>query len=897
MAKIRKLQTNFTSGVIDKTLGAREDIVYWYNALYDANNIVVMPQGGVKRRAGGQFIRELSPVFSDVSYTGSTVTAPNGGTAGNFSDNNEATVCTTTSNLSTTNPFVVAHIDFAEAKDITAVDIINYKLSAGSLDDEFRVQYSTDNAAWNNFGSAFNWSADKRSRRVRNEAGSVSARYWRVARIGATSVAATAEIANIKFYSDTATLSNGRLFPFAYSTEQAYMMVAGDKNIDVLSGIDYCGSVSIPHLSANLPVVNRAQSLDTMILYHGSHNPFKIFRQGASDEFDFRDYVFKNLPKYDYGAGVGGVDEVQVLTDGGTLASGNKFTILLEGERTTAITAAAARTDTVTAIQTALRALSNTSATGITVAQDANGFTVTFGGDDGKQAWDAMSVSVISGNSVWNTSRTTKGKNPGEDVFSATRGYPRCGAFCQSRHHMAGIPSLPDAWMCSVLGEFDNFDIDQDDATRAIMKRADTDQVGAIYQIIPGRHLTLLANDGEFYIPSEAIDIDSVLKNPTRCGSKEGIPAFDIDGALMFVQGIQDENSSREKATSLREFVYTDTEQSYNASILSKLSAQLIKNPQDAFLRKALSTEEADVYLMVNEDGTATAYTVMRKDDVNAFMPLSTRRDDKFLNVAVDKRQRVYWITERVVAGVKRRFVEMWNPDLYFDCGGIVDITAETFTAAIGQTDFTWTFANPATEDEIGVRVNGARYSEGFTIDMDTKTVTFAAEFNQGETVRIAKMINSVSGLEHLSGEIIQTFVDGSPYDDFTVVDGTILLDRYADTQIQYGFNFNVSGNLMPFRIPETETLADKSLNCSEVTVILYETIGIDLKVNNGNWYSIPLQTFDSNVLDKSAIELLFTGTKTVKGFPGYAVGAPVEFRCPTAGPFTLLGITREVRF
>lgn len=897
MPKVRILQTNFTSGVIDKKLAAREDTVYYYNGLNAADNLLVIPQGGVIQRPALQYVRELSPVFTAIDLSGATVTVPNGGTASNLKDGNSSTVCTTSSNLSTTNPFVVAHVDFGEDKVVTAVDIINYKLSSGSLDDEFRVQYSDDDSAFTDFGTPFNWSSDNRSRRIRRDAGAVSARYWRIVRIGSTGIAATATIAEIAFMAESGTLSASRLLPFAYSTTASYMMAVTDGNIDILSGADFHGSIAIPHSSAELEVLNWTQSLDTMLLYHVSHAPFKIFRQGDNDEFDFRDMVFRNIPQYDYGTGTGGANEVQVLSDGGTLAASDKFTILLDGERTTTITANATRSVTATNIQTALRALDNTSATGITVTNDTDGFTVTFSGDDGKQPWGEMDISVIAGNSVWSVSRTTKGEYPGENIFSDTRGYPRCGVFHQSRHIMGGIPSVPDALLLSVLGDIENFDINQDDATRAILKRADTDQVGAIYQIVVGRHLSLFTNDAEFYIPSEVIDVDIVLKKSTGAGSKEAMRVHEVDGALLFIQGNKKSGQTRETATSVREFIFVDTEQAYRSNLVSKLSSHLIKNPTDDALRKALSTDESDILLLVNEDGTATAYTVLRTDAVNAFMPLSLRAGDKYMNVGVDKNQRVYFVTQRVINGVTRRYIEMWNQDLYLDCGGIVDITAEEFTATAGQTDFTWTFDNPAEAAAIGIRIDGGRLTDGFTVNLGTKTASLDTALAGGETVRVAKMVNSVTGLDHLTGETVQTFVDGTPGEDVTVTDGTITLPSHADTQIQYGFNFNVSGKLMPFRIPETETLADKKLRCSEVTMFLDETIGIDIKANDGEWYPVPLADYDTEVLDKSAIDLLYSGEKTLGGMSGYAVGAPVEFRRSTAGPFTLLGITREVLF
>jgi uncharacterized phage protein gp47/JayE len=78
---------------------------------------------------------------------------------------------------------------------------------------------------------------------------------------------------------------------------------------------------------------------------------------------------------------IAGTDEIQGITFSSTPTGGN-FKLNYDGE----ITAAILFSEGAAEIQAALRALTNTSATGITVTGTfAAGFVVTFGGDDGKQ--------------------------------------------------------------------------------------------------------------------------------------------------------------------------------------------------------------------------------------------------------------------------------------------------------------------------------------------------------------------------------------------------------------------------------------------------------------------------------------------------------------------------------
>ena len=59
MARFIDLQTNFTTGSLDPLLRARVDIAQYENALEEATNVVIQPQGGLKRRPGTKHVMEL----------------------------------------------------------------------------------------------------------------------------------------------------------------------------------------------------------------------------------------------------------------------------------------------------------------------------------------------------------------------------------------------------------------------------------------------------------------------------------------------------------------------------------------------------------------------------------------------------------------------------------------------------------------------------------------------------------------------------------------------------------------------------------------------------------------------------------------------------------------------
>ena len=63
--RIIQFQTNFSVGELDPLLRARTDLQQYQNALEEATNIIIQPQGGFKRRDGLQFIHDFGSTFTD----------------------------------------------------------------------------------------------------------------------------------------------------------------------------------------------------------------------------------------------------------------------------------------------------------------------------------------------------------------------------------------------------------------------------------------------------------------------------------------------------------------------------------------------------------------------------------------------------------------------------------------------------------------------------------------------------------------------------------------------------------------------------------------------------------------------------------------------------------------
>jgi hypothetical protein len=62
MADVYNIQSNFNRGELDPRLVGRIDIQPYYNGLFEATNVLTIPQGGVKKRPGMEFIYNLPTV-------------------------------------------------------------------------------------------------------------------------------------------------------------------------------------------------------------------------------------------------------------------------------------------------------------------------------------------------------------------------------------------------------------------------------------------------------------------------------------------------------------------------------------------------------------------------------------------------------------------------------------------------------------------------------------------------------------------------------------------------------------------------------------------------------------------------------------------------------------------
>lgn len=269
MPKTKFMQSSFVSGELSPLLKGRVDLDQYYQGMETAENVLIVPQGGLKRRAGTQHIDEglesLIPYLSsDISGTESQI-MPNGGTAANINDFNSATVATTTTVggigvLGTTGQanYVVAYYDLSSITNIGSqrvnfIDVKNIKLT-GSGSAVFKIQHSTNGVAYNTETITVTDTAQSYRFAV-STTGSQQQRYFRILRSGDTGNLGSAQLQLSEFnilYTN-GSVSDLKTFDFSIETNRHYLCA-------VSGGSDNDFSFTI---SSGTPVLNNSYTVNS----------------------------------------------------------------------------------------------------------------------------------------------------------------------------------------------------------------------------------------------------------------------------------------------------------------------------------------------------------------------------------------------------------------------------------------------------------------------------------------------------------------------------------------------------------------------------------------------------------------------------------------------------------
>jgi len=646
-------QKKFTQGEIDPEMLARDDIEQFYGAASLLQNVFTYTQGGVGLSPGLEYI--ATDLGSVTRAASPTITAPNGGTGANANDSNTGTELITTTNMGTTNPYIVVQYDLGALARLGYVRVRGLRCSTGTVGSVF-VQVSQDNVSWTNVGSARTITTTGVDFTVRVQS---TQRYVRLARIDSVSLPSTTmAVGEFEVWYDGAN-GNVKKINFEFSTSETYLFVITEFNIAVYFNDVYQVDIYAPQFfNSKIPGLRRTSSANTMIFFEETMQPQLLTRTSATT-WTIADLNFDFIPKYAY---------VPVTTQPAATITPDGLSGVVK------LTASAAVFPSASAVVNQYyrgnggraRIVKWISTTVVQASVEIPFFSLDVVASG---SWDLESGYV----SAW----------------GGGYGWPRCGTFYEGALWIGGSQSLPRSYWRSRVNSFYDFEPGTGlpaDAIAGDLQGANN-ELNSITGIYGGKQLFLFTT-GAVHMFDRATGSPITPENQyapvqAEVGAEDFLEIKGAEGIVYFVQ----RGGRNIRAMSEREL------RVYDVAIASKLSGHLMKVPVSVAMRTATAIDQGSYYLSVNSDGTMTIGNLSYVEKISSFFRRSTQNG--LFKAACVVYDQMYVTVERVISGVIRRFTEKFNFNNIFDFSKRIttNLPAQTFIDldyAEGQTLKVW---------------------------------------------------------------------------------------------------------------------------------------------------------------------------------------------------------------
>ena len=518
-------------------------------------------------------------------------------------------------------------------------------------------------------------------------------------------------------------------------------------------------------------------------------------------------------------------------------------------------------------------------------------------------------------------------------AWSGTSGYPAAVAFYEQRLFWAGSTEQPQTLWGSKSGDYENHTPGTLDDDPVIYTLA-TDQVNAIRWLSPGKVMAVGTVGGEFVISGSTTSDPltptnvRVVREGTR-GSHTHKPVR-VDNTVIFIQRQQ---------RKLREFTYAFESDSYQSPDLTILSPQVAKG---GISEIAYQQEPNTTIWAVKADGQLVGLTYLRDQQVIAWhrhkiggvSGACTITVSDFANIAAgtvlkftkSNGQTVTFTSETAGSGAPT------DTDFGFRPNESNNTTADNiFTRINAHADFT--VANPAaavvtveetlrkgaapltvessdtarlttTNQEISIveslsvipsssngeeelwmivqrTIDGVtrRYIEFMEATFDTRessTKKNAFFIDSGLSYN-STATATISGLDHLEGQTVSILGDGSVYAAQSVTSGGISSLAPAVSEVQIGLSYeSIVKTLRPEAGADDGTAQGKTKRVFDLTARFIQTLGAKVSEDGINYDEIQFRAGSSS-MDGSPP--LFSGDKQIQFRGGWETEGQVYIK------------------
>ena len=422
--------------------------------------------------------------------------------------------------------------------------------------------------------------------------------------------------------------------------------------------------------------------------------------------------------------------------------------------------------------------------------------------------------------------------------FSDTTGHPSCVTFFEQRLVFAATLSQPQTLFFSVSGDYENMDdnyhgtVADDDA---IIYTIASNQVNAIRFMTATRTLIIGTAGGEFAVSGGGTDIaitptNILIKKQSNNGAAN-VDALAVGNATLFLQRAK---------RKLRELAYNFDVDGYVAPDLTILAEHI---SEGGFKQLSYQQEPNQIIWCVRNDGQLIGLTYQREQEVVAWhrhifggaFSSGNAVCESVATIPTDNSEYQTWvIVKRTINGATKRYIEYIH-NLNFD-----------------ETDDT------------------------------------SFNFLDSQLSYDGSPVTILSGLSHLEGQTVSILADGATHPDKVVSSGEITLNRSA-SKVKVGLGF--TSLLQTMRLDagsQNGTSQSKTKRIYEITIRLYESLGVEVGPDLNNMERIPFRS-SANLMDSGVG--VFTGDKEVEFRGNYETDGFIFVRQDQPLPLTILSL------
>ena len=422
--------------------------------------------------------------------------------------------------------------------------------------------------------------------------------------------------------------------------------------------------------------------------------------------------------------------------------------------------------------------------------------------------------------------------------FSNTTGHPSCVTFFEQRLVFAATLSQPQTLFFSKSGDYENMDdnyhgtVADDDA---IIYTIASNQVNAIRFMTATRTLIIGTAGGEFAVSGGGTDIaitptNILIKKQSNNGAAN-VDALAVGNATLFLQRAK---------RKLRELAYNFDVDGYIAPDLTILAEHI---SEGGFKQLSYQQEPNQIIWCVRNDGQLVGLTYQREQQVVAWhrhifggsFGSGNSICESVATIPTDDSEYQTWvIVKRTINGSTKRYIEYIH-NLNFD-----------------ETDDT------------------------------------SFNFLDSQLIYDGSPVTVISGLSHLEGQTVSVLADGSTHPDKVVSSGEITLSRSA-SKVKVGLSF--TSLLQTMRLDagsQNGTSQSKTKRIYEITLRLYESIGVEVGPDLSNMERIP---FRSSANPMNSGISVFTGDKDIEFRGNYETDGFIFVRQNQPLPLTILSL------